>query len=196
MKFSIVSSVVFLVSCGNTIDIKDNGSDNKVDAKADVEVYEGSSEEDSSEALEQEEEVEDTMGEAIAEYHIQNDSALTDVFVSQDYCSGVSFRECRIKSLVLKEFEGGEYLVSVEWEDTFTDQRYFILKERLNETRAMRLSDDTKMAYDDSFDYRALWVVIDLDHFIVDVRYDIAGAGPTEQGSDLVDTYNLMLIED
>jgi len=197
MKFSIISSLVFLVGCGNTIDIKDNGNGNKVDAKADVRLDKASSEEESSEeSSTEEEDIEVSMGDVVAEYELRNDSALTDVFVSQDYCSGISFRECRIKSLVLKEYTNGEYLVSVEWEDTFTDQKYFIMKQRLDDTGAMRLSGDVKMAYDDSFNHRALWIVIDLDHFIVDVRYDIAGAGPTDQGSDLIDTYNLMLIED
>lgn len=176
----LISSVLFLVGCGNDILITDNGN---ADPKS-----EGTSEEETKEVLEEIVEKDPILNL----YELEHESGLTDDFISPDYCSGVSYRECRIKSVLLKEYESG-FKISIEWQDTFTDDEYFITKGKVEEEAAFRLSDDVKLSTDDSASSRSLWVIVALEDMTMEVLYDKVGSGPNSQGVDSLDKFDFIL---
>lgn len=197
MKLFIVSIISFiLVSCGNDVYIADNKAD------IDVEDPAGSDLEETSTTTTTTTTVTTTKEDAVEDprrvlnlYTLEHESGLTDEFVSPDYCSGISYRECRIRSVLLKEYVDG-FKISIEWQDTFTAAEYFITKGDVDGDAAFRLADDVKLNDDDSATPRSLWVIVHLEDLTLEVIYDKVGAGPNEQGVDSLDKFDFILSND
>lgn len=191
MKLLSIILPIFFVSCGD-ITVTENGNGNKLDAtyKEGEGLEENKSKKKTTVTVTIEEDIygEGSSRELLATYEAINDDKSNDNFVSLNFCSGISFRDCYLGKFVLKEYSDGNYKVFIETIDTFTDEYKFEMREVISENKSFLLFNDGKVSSDDSIDPRGVWVKLDVKEKSIDLIYDYAGSGPGGVGSEVLDT--------